>query len=123
MDEQLFFKDNLMEYEIYREIKQYLLETYPKTQIHIQKTQISFWLQHAYCYIWMPIRKVKHRPDHYLVLSFSLPHELISRRIIEIAHTSKQRWTHHIIIAQQDEFDDEIKAFLKKAVDFASFKE
>ena len=44
-----------------------VLVEYPDVQIRIQKTQISFSNKHQFAFVWLPIRKIKNRPDIYII--------------------------------------------------------
>lgn len=84
----------------------------------VQKTQISFSSGKGFAYVWLPIHKVKGRPEHYFILSFSLDHQVVSPRIVEDVEPYPGRWMHHLILSAQEELDEELLDWLRKAYNF-----
>jgi hypothetical protein len=48
---------------LYKMFAEKVLAEYPDVQIKIQKSQISFSNKHQFAFVWLPIRKMKDRPD------------------------------------------------------------
>lgn len=88
-------------------------------KMKIQKTQISFYEKKSFAYVWLPLHKMKNRPDVYIVLSFGLDHKIESLRIIESVESRKNRWMHHVIIKDSSDADDEIMRWLDQAYKFS----
>lgn len=84
----------------------------------VQKTQISFSSGKGFAFVWLPIHKVKGRPAHYIVLSFTLPRQIVSPRIVEAAEPYPGRWMHHLILSVQEELDEELLDWLREAYNF-----
>lgn len=84
----------------------------------VQKTQISFSSGKGFAYVWLPIHKVKGRPEHYIVLSFSQPQQIVSPRIVETAEPYPGRWMHHLILSTQEDLDEELLGWLREAYNF-----
>ena len=84
----------------------------------VQKTQISFSSGKGFAYVWLPIHKVKGRPEHYVILSFTLNHQVVSRRIVESAEPYPSRWMHHLILSAQEDLDEELLDWLREAYNF-----
>lgn len=76
--------------------------------VKIQKSQISFSNKHNFAFVWLPIRKIKGRPDVYIVVSFGLDHQVNDPRIVEATEPYKNRWTHHVIIQSENEVDEQL---------------
>ena len=94
----LFFDKMPQALPLYKMFAEKVLAEYPDVQIKIQKSQISFSNKHQFAFVWLPIRKMKNRPDIYIIVSFGLPYCLDSPRIIESTEPYPNRWTHHVII-------------------------
>ena len=94
--EKLFFfeKDPAM-LDVYLSIEAVLLKRYPGIHVKVQKTQITFAGRHGFAFVSLPFRKVKGRPEHYLILSFGLSHRMDSPRIAIAVEPYPNRWTHH----------------------------
>ena len=83
---------------LYLTFKERVRTKYPEVKIKILETQISILNKHVFAYVWLPIRKIKNRPDVYIVVSFGLPYRVDSSRIVQSTEPYPNRWTHHVII-------------------------
>lgn len=92
----------------------------PDVAVKIGKSQVSFRSRRSFAWIWLPIRKVKGRPETYIVLSFGLDHQIVSPRIVSAVEPYPNRWTHHVIITASSDLDDEVMSWLTQAHKFAS---
>lgn len=99
-----------------------ILAEFPDTKIKFQKTQISFFNRHQFAFVWLPIRKMKNRPDIYIIVSFGLSYRLDSPRIVEATEPYPNRWTHHLIIQNASEVDAELMNWIREAHNFALVK-
>lgn len=99
-----------------------ILAEFPDTKIKFQKTQISFSNRHQFAFVWLPIRKMKNRPDIYIIVSFGLSYRLDSPRIVEATEPYPNRWTHHLIIQNASEVDAELMNWIREAHNFALVK-
>ena len=115
----LFFDKMPQALPLYKVFAEKVLAEYPDVQIKIQKSQISFSNRHQFAFVWLPIRKIKKRPDIYIIVSFGLSYRLDSPRIEEATEPYPNRWTHHLIIQNPSEIDAEFMSWIKQAYDFA----
>jgi len=104
---------------VYGAIEDGILSRFENVSVEICKTQISFKSKKGFAYVWLPVRKMKNRPNCYLVLSFGLDKRIQSPRILESVETYKDRWMHHLIIENQGEIDDEVMDWINQAYTFA----
>ncbi|SCZ80149.1 DUF5655 domain-containing protein [Acidaminobacter hydrogenoformans] len=84
----------------------------------LQKTQISFSAHRAFAWVWLPIHKVKGRPERYFILSFCLNRQLSSPRITESLEPYPGRWMHHLILTAPEEIDEVLLEWLREAYNF-----
>jgi len=105
--------------ELYQQIEKTILKLIPAA-IEFQKSQVSFGCQRKFAWVWLPVRKVKSRPDLYVVLSLSLGRNLKSPRIVEALEPYPGRWMHHILISQPSEIDQELIGWIEEAIAFAN---
>lgn len=103
---------------LYQKIEKAILDL-AKATIDFQKSQISFGCKRKFAWVWLPVRKVKNRPDLYVILSLSLGRRLDSRRVVEVIESYPGRWMHHLIISRPDELDDELLGWIGEAIDSA----
>ena len=115
----LFFDKIPQALSLYKVFAEKVLAEYPDVQIKIQKSQISFSNKHQFAFVWLPIRKMKNRPDIYIIVSFGLTYRLGSPCIVEATEPYPNRWTHHLIIQNRSEVDTELMSWIKEAYDFA----
>lgn len=115
----LFFDKTPQALPLYKVFVEKVLAEYPDVHIKIQKSQISFSNKHQFAFVWLPIRKMKNRPDIYIIVSFGLTYRLGSPRIVEATEPYPNRWTHHLIIQNRSEVDTELMSWIKEAYDFA----
>ena len=87
--------------------------------IKVQKSQISFSNNHNFAFVWLPIRKMKGRPDVYIVVSFGLDYQKKDSRIEEATEPYPNRWTHHVIIQCVSDIDQQLMEWIKQAYSFA----
>jgi hypothetical protein len=121
-DTGLFFDKTPQALPLYMLFAEKVCAEYPSVQIKVQKSQIAFSNKHNFAFVWLPIRKMKNRPDIYIVVSFGLPYRVDSPRIIQAIEPYPNRWTHHAIIKNQNEIDTELMDWIKEAHDFAANK-
>lgn len=86
------------------------------------KTQISLSNKYGFAYIWFPPRKMKGRPELYIIVSFGLGQPLTNPRIVEVIETYPGRWMHHVIIQNEEEIDDQLMGWIRAAYEFAMRK-
>ncbi|AGA68271.1 hypothetical protein Desdi_0744 [Desulfitobacterium dichloroeliminans LMG P-21439] len=99
-----------------------LCSEFDDVTIKVQKTQISFSNTHDFAFVWLPIRKVKGRPDIYIVVSFGLDYQVKDSRIEEVTEPYPKRWTHHVIIQSDSEIDQQLMEWIKQAYSFSLTK-
>ncbi|MGB4590511.1 MAG: DUF5655 domain-containing protein [Clostridiaceae bacterium] len=116
---ELFFSKIPEVIPLYETIEEKILEKFNGTSIEIKKTQITFKAKRGFAYVWLPVSKMKNRPEYYLVLSFGLDKRIESPRIVESVETYKNRWMHHLVIEKSGEIDDEIMGWIEEAYLFA----
>lgn len=91
--------------------------------VRVQKTQISFSNRHNFAFVsFLPVRKAAERPLIYITITFGLCHRVESPRIDGAVEPYPNRWTHHVMISDPEELDDELMAWVKEAAVFAAEK-
>lgn len=125
MDEQvlLFFDKVPDALPLYAELERRILAEYPDTRIKVQKTQISFYNRHLFaCVSFAKVRKKADCPDSYIVVTFGLEHRVDSPRIDIATEPYPNRWTHHVLISDLSEIDDELMGWIREAAEFSDRK-
>lgn len=91
--------------------------------VQVQKTQIAFKGRHNFAFVsFMPVRKAKERPEVYIVITFGLGYKKESPRIDVATEPYPNRWTHHVLISEIGEIDDELVGWIAEAAAFSERK-
>ena len=70
-----FFSQHMEALPLYERFAQQVLAETGAVRIKVQKTQIAFANRHNFAFVsFLPVRKAKDRPDHYIVVTLSLIH-------------------------------------------------
>ena len=118
-----FFKDNLAALPLYQEFENRISDEIKNVEIKVQKTQVSFYNRHMFsCVSFAKVRKKNMRPECYIVVTFGLDHEVLSPRIDVATEAHPNRWTHHVLISDVSEIDDELMGWVKEASAFSEAK-
>ena len=114
-DVALFFDKMPEALPLYEAFEKRVLEETENVHIRVQKTQISFSNRHNFAFVsFLPVRKAANRPKAYIGVE--------SPRIDVATEPYPNRWTHHVLLASEEEMDDELMAWVKEAAAFAAAK-
>lgn len=125
MDEKVlfFFSEHMEALPLYEELERRLMSELESVTVKVQATQISFYNRHMFaCVSFAKVRRKSERPDIYIVVTFGLDREVRSPRIDAASSPYPNRWTHHVLISQLSEIDDELMGWLKAASAFSDSK-
>ena len=125
MDEQIlqFFDRYPDAIPLYEKFEKCVEDLVPEVRIKVQKTQISFYNRHMFaCVSFAGVRRKKDCPDCYIVVTFGLEHKAESPRIDIVTEPYPNRWTHHVLISELEEIDDELMGWIREAAEFSDRK-
>lgn len=118
-----FFDAHPDAFPLYEKFEKCVMNSVPGVRIKVQKTQISFYNRHMFSYIsFARVRKKKDRPDTYIVVTFGLDHRAVSPRIDIATEPCPNRWTHHVLISDLSEIDEELMAWVAEAAQLSDRK-
>ena len=118
-----FFDAHPDAFPLYDKFEKCVMEHVPEARIKVQKTQISFYNRHMFaCVSFARVRKKKDCPDSYIVVTFGLDHRAVSPRIDIATEPYPNRWTHHVLISELSEINDELMAWVREAAEFSASK-
>ena len=119
-EEKLFFvgrDESLCLYEVFR---QRLMHDVPDTRIKVSKTQISFFLSRMFaCVSFLPVKRKSERGDVFITVTFSLPYRNENERCV-CSNPCPGRFTHHVLVRNLCDIDDELMIWINEAADAAS---
>ena len=122
--EELWFFDGKQEaLPLYLCLRERLLEEITDTEFQVKKTQISLKTQRLYGAVsFLAVRRAKLRPNLYLTVTFGLDHCVEAPRIDAAVEAQPNRWTHHVMIGDPSEIDEELIDWLRQAAAFSAGK-
>ena len=118
-----FFDKHMNALPLYEAFERRVLNEIENVRIKVQKSQISFYNKHLFtCVSFARIRKKKDCPPAYIVITLGLDHRLQSPRIEVATEPYPNRWTHHLLLSNVREVDDELMSWIKEAAAFSDSK-
>ncbi len=118
-----FFDGKPTSLALYLTFEEKVLAMCPDAAVKVQKSQISFFNRHMFaCASLLPVRKARDRPKEWLTVTFGLNRRVKSPRIDAASEPCSNRWTHHVLIASEDELDGELMGWIREAYEFAAAK-
>lgn len=95
---------------------------FPEGTVKVQKSQISFYGRHLFAAASLPVRRRKDWPKMCLMVTVGLPYRLDSPRVVAASEPYPGRWTHHVLVTEADQIDEELMGWLREAWNFAESK-
>lgn len=117
-----FFDSRPLELSLYEALFRRMEVAFPEAAVKVQKTQISFYDKHLFAAASLPVRRKKDWPKHCILVTFGLPVRVQSPRIAVATEPYPNRWTHHVVLAREEELDEELMGWLEEARRFAAGK-
>ena len=117
-----FFDGKPTELALYQALERAMAARFPEASVKVQKSQISFYHRHLFTAASLPLRRRKEWPKECLLVTFGLSRRLPSPRIAVAVEPYPNRWTHHVVVAREEEIDGELLDWLAEAYDFAAAK-
>ena len=117
-----FFDGKPAELALYQALERAMEARFPEASVKVQKSQISFYHKHLFAAASLPLRRRKEWPKECLLVTFGLSRRLSSPRIAVAVEPYPNRWTHHVVVAREEEIDGELLDWLAEAYDFAAAK-
>ena len=117
-----FFDGHGAELELYQALFTRLEAAFPEASVKVQKSQISFYNRHLFAATSLPLRRRKEWPKVCILVTIGLSYRLSSPRIAVATEPYPNRWTHHVVISEAGQIDEELLGWLREAYDFAMAK-
>ena len=118
-----FFDTHMDALSLYEALESRILQEIENVSIKVQKTQISFYNKHMFaCVSFARVRKKKDCPENFIVVTISLSHKLESPRVDIATEPYPNRWTHHLLISDVAEINEELMDWVEEAAEFAERK-
>lgn len=119
-DELMFFDAMPGALPLYAALAAGIRELDPDVAVRTAKTQITF--QARYGFAFVSLRRIRGCPEVFLILTLGLGRRLDSPRVAVAVEPYPGRWTHHFILSDLRELDDELWSWVREAHGFAQTK-
>lgn len=103
---------------LFQAVRRYIESIGPVT-MEATKSQISFGTETKFAWVWLPRPWDKKRPENSIVLTFSLGRHIEHVRIAQVVEPYPGRWTHHVIIENEADLDQDVRGWLRYAYVFS----
>lgn len=118
-----FFGEHLNALPMYQRLEELVFGQIPDVKIKVAKTQITFASKRGFAFVsFNPCRKAKERPGTWMTVTFGLGYRKESPRIDVATEPYPGRWTHHVMVGNAEEIDEELIGWIREAADFAASK-
>lgn len=117
-----FFDGKPRQLALYETLFTRLEEDFPTASVKVQKSQISFYGRHLFAATSLPIRRRKEWPQDCILVTFGLGTRVVHDRIAVAVEPYPNRWTHHVVVADEDEVDSRLMDWLRAAWEFGENK-
>lgn len=117
-----FFDGRPLELALYQALFRRLDAEFPDGSVRVQKSQISFYGRHLFGAASLPVRRRRDWPEHCLVVTIGLSRKLDSPRAAVAVEPYPGRWTHHVLVSEEKQIDEELLEWLREAYAFAESK-
>lgn len=118
-----FFGEHLNALPMYERLEELVFGQIPDVRIKVAKTQITFANKRGFAFVsFNPCRKAKERPETWMTVTFGLGYRKESPRIDVATEPYPGRWTHHVMVGNAEEIDEELIGWIREAADFAASK-
>lgn len=118
-----FFGEHLNALPMYQRLEELVFGQIPDVRIKVAKTQITFANKRGFAFVsFNPCRKAKERPETWMTVTFGLGYRKESPRIDVATEPYPGRWTHHVMVGNAEEIDEELIGWIREAADFAASK-
>lgn len=122
-DELMFFAGHEEALPIYLHLREALSALGTEIEVEVKKSQISLKNKRLFGAVsFAPVRPKARRPRSYITVTFGLGHRLDSLRVDAAVEPYPGRWTHHVMLGDSSEIDNELMDWISEALEFASTK-
>lgn len=117
-----FFGDRHVELGLYETLFKRVETAFPQASVKVQKSQIGFYGRHLFAAVSLPLRRKKDWPQRCIVVTIGLAYRLKSPRVAVATEPYPRRWTHHVLVSEKGQIDDELLDWLREAYEFSESK-
>lgn len=118
-----FFEKSPDALPLYETVEGRILSEIENVTIRVQKTQITFTNPKVFaCVSQLRVKKKSELPDPYIVVTFGLARHVESPRIAAATEAYPGRWTHHVVVSDPKEMDEELMKWIREAAEFSAVK-
>lgn len=113
--EQFFAERDPRSRELFEVVRE-AVESFPEVQMRVTKSQVAWWRQHPFAWVWAPEQYLAGRGDLApLVLTVGLLRRDASPRWKQIVEPRPGHFTHHLELSSAEQIDAEVVSWLWEA--------
>ena len=118
-----FFASHMEALPLFEALAEKIKSEIEDVEIRVQKTQISFYRKRLFgCISFLRPRKKQDCPAVFITVTFGLGRPLSSPRIDALSEPYPARWTHHLMLSEVRQIDNELLGWIREAACFAEAK-
>ena len=118
-----FFGEHMDVLPMYEKLEEQILARIPDVRIKTAKTQITFANKRGFAFVsFNPCRKMAQRPKVWMTVTFGLGYRKESPQIDIATEPYPGRWTHHVMVGNVGEIDEELMNWIQEAAEFSAGK-
>lgn len=108
------FNERQAAYVLFGVVRVYI-ESLGSISVEAPKTQVSFGTKSRFAWVWLPQMWIKKQKDSSITIAFDLDHQVQHSRIKSSVEPRPGRWTHHVVIEKESDFNTDVKMWLREA--------
>jgi hypothetical protein len=112
-----FFNNQAKQISLFLKVEQ-MIRSIGEVTVEVKKSQISFGTKVKFAWVWLP-RKWDSRPKNSIVLTFGVARHIENKQIVQAVEPYPGRWTHHIIIQDKTDLNNNVYKWLHEAYAFS----
>ena len=107
-------------YRLFNIVRAYI-ESLGSIMVEAAKTQVSFGVNPniKFAWVWLPQMWIKKQKENSITIEFDLDHEVQHTRIKNAVEPRPGRWTHHVVVEKESDFNSIIKLWPRQAHELA----
>ena len=117
-----FFQRDPAALELFEALLEALRVRYPRLEVQPKRTQINLRDGCIFACASLPPRRRAADSAIKLMLTLCLRSRLDSPRAFQSVEPHPGRWTHHVMVGNAEEIDEELIGWIREAADFAASK-
>ena len=105
-------------FKLFLAVRKYI-ESIGPVRVEAAKTQVSFGTRTKFAWVWLPQMWINRQPENSITLTFDAARRIEHERIKQAVEPRPGRWTHHVVMEEEPDLDENVRGWLREAYDLA----